>query len=293
MTTQFRKELTDFLRPRLGGSVSQEVVDWLDAWGDRAGVPRDGAPEPAASPAPTPAPTPAAPAPPAISPAAPTAPAAPAAGDDRYDALFRGLAGATAKPEVVQAMARSFALHAPRFGQDASKPRIAEFVAQIANETGGFAKFEENLNYSAKRLTQVWPKRFPTLADAQPFANNPEALANKVYARAKEGNTQPGDGYRYRGRGALQLTFRNNYRRFGALTGLPLEDFPDLAAEPGDSVVIALAFFKEGNVNHYIDAGNFKAARGITNAGDPNFPNPVGLDEVARLRAKALALLQG
>jgi len=284
MATEFRKELTDYLRPRLGGSVSQEVVNWLDAWGDRAGVPRDGAAAQASAPPPPASASPPAPVP------APAAPAS-AAGDDRFDALFRGLAGGNAKPEVVQAMARSFAEHAPAFGQDKSKARIAEFVAQIANETGGFTKFEENLNYRAERLTIVWPGRFPNLAAAQPFANNPEALANKVYARPKEGNTQPGDGWKYRGRGALQLTFRNNYRRFGQLTGLPLEEQPDLAADPATSVVIALEFFKAGNVNHYIDAGNFKAARGITNAGDPNFAKPVGLEEVARLRAKALALL--
>ena len=227
------------------------------------------------------------------------APAVPAAStglksaeaDDRYLPLFQRLAASTANPEVVKAMARSFAAHAPAYGQDASKPRIAEFVAQIANETGGFRVFEENLHYSAKRLTQVWPRRFPTLAAAAPYANNPEAIANAVYQRAREGNTQPGDGWRYRGRGALQLTFRNNYRRFGQLLGIDLEGNPDLAADPATSVLIALAFFKAGNVNRYIDAGNFKAARGITNAGDPNYPNPIGLADVAALRAKALGAL--
>ena len=232
------------------------------------------------------------------------APAVPAAStglksaeaDDRYLPLFQRLAASTANPEVVKAMARSFAAHAPAYGQDASKPRIAEFVAQIANETGGFRVFEENLNYSAARLSQVWPSRFPRnpvggQISAASIAHKPEQIANIVYARQKEGNTQPGDGWRYRGRGALQLTFRNNYRRFGQLLGIDLEGNPDLAADPATSVLIALAFFKAGNVNRYIDAGNFKAARGITNAGDPNYPNPIGLADVAALRAKALGAL--
>src|SRR6478672_2244483 len=123
MATQLRKELTDFLRPKLGGSLSQDVVDWLDAWGDRAGVPRDGTPAMDA--------TPVLPAKPAPTPAA-----APAPADDRYLAVFRKMADPAAKPDVVQAMARSFAQHAPAYGQDKTKPRIAEFLAQIANETG-------------------------------------------------------------------------------------------------------------------------------------------------------------
>lgn len=136
-----------------------------------------------------------------------------AEGDDKYLPLFQRLASPNANPETVKGMARAFAAHAPRYQQDASKERIAEFVAQIANETGGFRTFEENLNYSAKRIMEVWPSRVPNLAAAAPLAHNPEALANVVYQRPREGNTQPGDGWRYRGRGALQLTFRNNYRQ--------------------------------------------------------------------------------
>ena len=218
------------------------------------------------------------------------------AGDDRYLPVFQRLASPKADPAVVKAMARSFAKHAPVYGQNKSKARIAEFVAQIANETGGFTAFEENLNYSAKRLRQVWPRYFPRnplggQVRAEAFARKPAAIANYVYQRAREGNVNPGDGWRYRGRGALQLTFRNNYRRFGQLLGLPLEEQPDLAADPATSVLIALEFYKQGNVNHYIDAGNFKAARGITNAGSPTYPNPHGLANVNRLRLLAMEVL--
>jgi putative chitinase len=182
-------------------------------------------------------------------------------------------------------MARSFARHAPGFGQDKTKARIAEFVAQISNETGGFTKFHENLNYSAKRIREVWPSRVTSDAQARTLERNPEALANVVYQRASMGNTQPGDGWRYRGRGALQLTFRNNYALFGQRLGIDLEGNPDLAADPAVSVQIALEFFKVGNVNAAVDRGDFTEARRITNGAS------LGLQEVARLRAKALAHL--
>lgn len=212
-------------------------------------------------------------------------------GDDRYLTLFQRLASSTANADVVKAMARSFAAHAHAYGQDASKPRIAEFVAQIANETGGFRAFVENLNYRASVLVRQWPSHF-TPAQAAAAVGNPVEIASRAYGGRGGNAPYPShDGYTYRGRGALQLTFRNNYRHFGQLTGLPLEEQPDLAADPADSVLIALAFFKEGNVNHYIDAGNFKAARGITNAGNPNYPHPIGLEAVADLRAKALQVL--
>lgn len=215
----------------------------------------------------------------------PPAPVPAPVGDDRYLPLFRALASPQAKPADVEAMARSFAAHAPAYGQDRTKPRIAEFVAQIANETGGFRVFNENLNYSAARMRQVWPNRIRTDAEAARLAHNPEAIANVVYQRASMGNTQPGDGWRYRGRGALQLTFRNNYRQFGQRLGIDLEGNPDLAADPAVSVQIALEFFKVGNVNAAIDRGDFREARRITNGA------ALGLEEVARLRQKALGVL--
>lgn len=225
----------------------------------------------------------------------PSVPVPPPAGDDRYVPLFQHLASTGADPETVKTMARSFAAHAPRYGQDRSKPRIAEFVAQIANETGGFRVFEENLHYSARRLMQVWPKKFPTLASALPYGWDPSdpdrediALANRTYGN-RMGNERDGtnddDGWEYRGRGALQLTGFDNYKRYGELTGVDLVNHPELAADPADSVLIALEFFKQGNVNAAIDRGDFKEARRITNGA------ALGLGSVATLRAKALAVL--
>lgn len=99
-----------------------------------------------------------------------------------------------------------------RWGID-TPARVAHFLAQVGVESGGLARVEENLSYSAERLMTVWPSRFKTLAAAQAYARNPEALANKVYG-GRMGSTQPGDGWRYRGRGLKQLTGRNNYKEY-------------------------------------------------------------------------------
>jgi putative chitinase len=108
---------------------------------------------------------------------------------------------------------------------DYSDPRwLAYILATAHHETGAkFAPVEENLNYSAKRLTQVWPSRFPTLAAATPYANNPQKLANKVYG-GRMGNVGPDDGWRYRGRGFVQVTGKDNYSKYG------LADDPDSAS---------------------------------------------------------------
>ena len=80
--------------------------------------------------------------------------------------------------------------------------RIAHFAAQIATESGGMTRLEKSLFYTAERLCQVWPKRFPTLVSVKPYAGNPKALAEKVYG-GRLGNVQPGDGWRYRGGGLM------------------------------------------------------------------------------------------
>lgn len=200
-----------------------------------------------------------------------------------YSALLAHVAGRPVD-SVIKSMGGMLAAKAKSYGMT-TPARLAEFVAQICNETGGFRRFVENLNYSAEALRRTWPSRFPTLASAKAIERNPQAIANKVYARPSEGNTQPGDGWRYRGRGALQLTFRNNYRRFGKLLGLDLEGNPDMAADPATSVLIALEFFKLGKVNQAVDRGDFREARRITNGG------AIGLEEVARLRRRALEVL--
>jgi len=102
---------------------------------------------------------------------------------------------------------------------------LAYMLATVFHETGGTMQpVTENLSYSAQRLTEVWPSRFPTIAAAKPFARNPRKLANRVYAN-RMGNTGADDGWRYRGRGLAQITGKSNYSKFG------LVDTPEKAGE--------------------------------------------------------------
>src|SRR5713226_4099532 len=111
--------------------------------------------------------------------------------------------------------------------------RAAAFLAQIAHESAELCSLTENLSYSAARLMSVWPKRFPTVAAAQQYERNPEKLANFVYAsRLGNGDENSGDGWRYRGRGLIQVTGRGNYCAAGTALDLALEDDPDQLAQP-------------------------------------------------------------
>lgn len=121
---------------------------------------------------------------------------------------------------------------------------LSAFLGQILHESAGLTRLQESLTYSAERLTVVWPGRFPTKAEAQPYANNPEALANKVYG-GRMGNTEPGDGWKYRGRGPLQITGRDNYRSVGAIMGQDLEGMPELLEQPRFALEAAIAWWED------------------------------------------------
>lgn len=116
--------------------------------------------------------------------------------------------------------------------------RLQYFLAQLGHESNGLTHKEEGLSYSASRLTEIWPSRFPTLEVAKKYERNPEKLANFVYG-GRMGNVNPGDGYKFRGRGYIQLTGRETYREIGKIAGLDLENDPDLAAKPENAVRIA------------------------------------------------------
>ena len=121
-----------------------------------------------------------------------------------------------------------------------SRFHLAAILAESYHETDGTMQpVEENLNYSAKRMTQVWPSRFPTIASAQPYAGNPRALANKVYG-GRLGNTGPNDGWVFRGRGLSQITGRANYAKFG------IADTPEKAGEMATAVSILFEGMERG-----------------------------------------------
>jgi putative chitinase len=143
-----------------------------------------------------------------------------------------------------------------RFAID-STPRTAAFLAQVAHESGGFTRMVENLSYTAPRLVAVWPKRFPTLEAAFPFARQPEKLANRVYAnRLGNGDSGTGDGWRFRGRGLLQITGRGNYRAIAAALQLPLETAPEQVETPEVAALAAAQFWQSRGLNELADDRN-------------------------------------
>jgi len=103
----------------------------------------------------------------------------------------------------------------------------ALLLAHIGHESQDLNRLAENLNYSAERLMQVWPSRFRTIERARQFERNPEALANEVYG-GRMGNNREGDGWKFRGRGPIQITGRDNYTQLEKDTGLPVVNNPDL-----------------------------------------------------------------
>lgn len=146
--------------------------------------------------------------------------------------------------------------------QITTRRRVANFLAQMIAESGLDPTREENLSYTAERLMVVWPRRFPTLEAARPFAANPVALANRVYSnRLGNGNEASGDGWHFRGRGLIQLTGRANYAEYGQLISVELEAQPELAVVPVHSFNVAGAYWQELGLNRLADNDN---ADGIT-----------------------------
>jgi putative chitinase len=132
--------------------------------------------------------------------------------------------------------------------------RIAAFLAQTAHESGEFRRLVENLNYSAAGLCKTWPNRFANLDAAKPYDRNPELIANYVYAkRLGNGDTASGDGWRFRGRGLIQLTGRGNYRSCGLAVTLPLETEPQRLETPEAAALAAAQFWQSRGLNHLAD----------------------------------------
>ncbi len=144
--------------------------------------------------------------------------------------------------------------------------RLTHFLAQGLHETMGLTRTAENLNYSAMRLTMVWPARFPTIDVARPFSFHPEGLANRVYG-GRMGNYLPGDGYKFMGRGLLQLTGRANYQKAGNICGLNLIDQPELAMHPDHVLTVAAAAWQMLGCNEWADTDDVKRVTKALNGG--------------------------
>ena len=135
-----------------------------------------------------------------------------------------------------------------------TRDRICSFLAQTGHESGQFRSLVESLNFSAARLMKVWPKRFPTLAAATPYAQNQEKLGNFVYAnRLGNGDTSSGDGFRYRGRGLIQLTGKSNYVAAGKAIGVDLVSHPEYLQQPTSAALSAAWFWQNHGLNALAD----------------------------------------
>jgi putative chitinase len=144
----------------------------------------------------------------------------------------------------------------PKYQID-SPQRVAAFIAQCTHESGGFKRLKENLNYKWESLRKVFPKYFPTDELAQEYAHEQEKIANRVYGgRMGNGDESSGDGSRYRGRGLIQLTGKNNYTKFADSIGMEVEMVPALLESFEGAVESACWFWKTNNLNQYADAGD-------------------------------------
>lgn len=167
-----------------------------------------------------------------------------------------------------------------------SAARVAAFVAQTAHESGGYSALKENLNYKAATLMKLWPKRFPDQATADSYAGQPEKIANYVYAdRMGNGPVESGDGYRYCGRGLLQLTGKDNYSKFADYAGIAVEDAPGYIETPRGAVHSACWFWFVNDCNTYADASDIEGLTKRINGGT------IGLDDRIKHYNHALDVL--
>jgi len=162
----------------------------------------------------------------------------------------------------------------------------AALMANVDHESGGFKSSEENLNYSAKRLQEVFPKYYKDAASARADANNPEAIANRVYG-GRMGNTEAGDGFKYRGRGDIQLTGKAQYEAMGQKLGIDLVNNPELASDPKYSAQIAVQHWKDSGANAAAARGDIRGARVKTNGGTNGLADVEAKYEQYLVQAKA------
>ena len=167
--------------------------------------------------------------------------------------------------------------------------RVAAFIAQCAHESGGFRALKENLNYKAVTLRKIFPKYFPDDATANHYASLPnkqEAIANRVYGgRMGNGPEASGDGFRYCGRGLIQLTGKQNYQNFADSIETPVEDVPEFLATFEGAVQSACWFWESNNLNQWADKGDILTLTKRINGGT------IGLEDRIKHYEHALHVL--
>ena len=167
--------------------------------------------------------------------------------------------------------------------------RVAAFVAQCSHESGGFRALKENLNYKAVTLRKIFPKYFPDDATANHYASLPnkqEAIANRVYGgRMGNGDEASGDGFRYCGRGLIQLTGKQNYQNFADSIETPVEDIPEYLATFEGAVQSACWFWEANNLNQWADKSDILTLTKRINGGT------IGLEDRKKHYEHALHVL--
>lgn len=164
--------------------------------------------------------------------------------------------------------------------------RCAAFLAQCIHESGGFVFLTENLNYRAESLMKVWPRHFPNLTIAKQYERNPEKIANKAYAnRMGNGDESSGDGWRYCGRGLIQLTGKSNYQAFADSIETPLEVIPGYLQTFEGAVQSACWFWETNNLNTLADKKDILGLTKKINGGT------IGLDDRIKHYEHALHVL--
>lgn len=164
--------------------------------------------------------------------------------------------------------------------------RQSAFIGQCQHESNNFKTLEENLNYSAGGLMRVWPSRFPDAAIADKYAHNPEMIANKVYGgRADLGNIEDGDGWKFHGRGVIQLTGRANYTVCGQALGQPFTSDPSLLLDPEWACLSAGWFWNKKGLNALADIEDWTTMTKRINGGT------IGLSDRINKIHKAMDIL--
>lgn len=167
-----------------------------------------------------------------------------------------------------------------------SKEQVACFLGQCGHESGEFNVLKENLNYSAEGLCKVWPKRFPSASAAQPYNRNPEKIANKVYAdRMGNGSEASGEGFKFRGRGCIQLTGKDNYTKFAKACGKSLDDAVSYCETLEGALASGAFFWKTNNLNRFVEKKDYTGLTKAINGGTH------GLDDRTNKYKKALSVL--
>jgi putative chitinase len=164
--------------------------------------------------------------------------------------------------------------------------RVSHFIAQCAHESGNFVFVKENLNYKAASLRKIFSKYFPTDELAAQYANKPERIANRIYAnRMGNGPEESGDGFRYCGRGLIQLTGKDNYTFFAGSLGISVEDASEYLQTFEGAAQSACFFWEQNRLNRFADANDVK---GLTRAINGGF---IGLEDRIKHTEHALHIL--